>query len=168
MYAESKLNRNTWRKWGLIGVPYRRHRLMYKSSGIATVWEAGLGFCQLALFDWQKLHSLELNGCIDDITVVYISMTLPLLGNLKVLRVLGISSCALSCYGAIELAKNLGLCTGLTEFVIRHCVLGSKGSQTLVQALKHCKNISTLDMSYNILGIVEQQVYSPVLVTWPN
>ena len=102
--------------------------------------------------NWQTLHSLELNGCINDTTVRYISYALPFLtSNLTVLRVVGTSSCTLSKHGATELARNLDMCTKLAEFLIRHCEIGDEGAQALAGALKHCKKISTLDMSYSLI-----------------
>ena len=103
--------------------------------------------------NWQMLHSLELNGCINDTTARYVSYALPFVtSNLKVLRVVGTSLCTLTKYGATELARNLGMCTKLAEFLIRHCEIGDEGAQALVDALKHCKKISTLDMSYSLIG----------------
>ena len=99
--------------------------------------------------NWLELHSLELHGCIGDTTACYVSYTLPFLTNLKVLRILGTQLCTLTDYGVMELARNLGRCTILTEFLIRYCEIGYEGIQDLVDALKHCKNVSTLDMSCN-------------------
>ena len=99
--------------------------------------------------NWLELHSLELHGCIGDTTACYVSYTLPFLTNLKVLRILGTQLCILTDYGVTELARNLGRCTILTEFLIRYCEIGYKGIQDLADALKYCKNVSTLDMSYN-------------------
>ena len=101
--------------------------------------------------NWLELHSLELNGCISDATAGCISSTLRFLTNLKVLRVLGTSQCTLSDDGVIEIATNLRY-TNLTEFLIRHCEIGDDGTRALFDALKHCKNISMLDMSYNSIG----------------
>lgn len=101
--------------------------------------------------NWKKLHTLELDGCIDDHRAADISQALSCnhITNLKILRVLGKLSCKLHYFGVTTLSSGLSKCTNLTEVLIRHCVFTDEGAEALADGLSHCKNICTLDLSYN-------------------